>query len=53
MKEYKIGNARVRMYGEPDKERIKAATEKFIKKVLKTEKELGKNIINKSKNRQK
>lgn len=53
MEEYKIGNAKVRMHGEPDKERIKEATEKFLKKVLQKEKELGKTIINRSKNAQK
>lgn len=39
MKEYKIGNAKVRMHGEPNKENIKDATEKFMKKVLRKRKE--------------
>lgn len=33
MTEYKIGNAVVRIHGTADPETIKAATEKFLKKV--------------------
>lgn len=33
MTEFKIGNATVRMHGTPDKEQLKASTEKFMKKV--------------------
>lgn len=33
MTEYKIGNAVVRIHGTADREKIKAATEKFLKKV--------------------
>lgn len=46
MTEYKIGAATVRIHGEADRERIKAATEKFAKRVLiarqKQRKEAGK-----------
>lgn len=33
MVKYKIGPATVRMHGQPDKERIKLVTEKFLKRV--------------------
>lgn len=32
--EYKINTATVRIHSEPDQERIKTATEKFLKQVL-------------------
>ena len=32
----KIGNSVVRIHGTPDKERLKKATEKFMKQVMKT-----------------
>ena len=31
--EYKIGPAIVRMHGQPDREKVKAATEKFLNRV--------------------
>lgn len=31
--EYKIGSAIVRMHGKPDQEKIRAATERFLKQV--------------------
>lgn len=31
--EYRIGNAIVRIHGQADQEKIKAATERFLKKV--------------------
>lgn len=34
MTEYRIGNAIVRVHGEPDRERLEAATEKLLKKVI-------------------
>jgi hypothetical protein len=33
MTEYKIGRATVRIHGNPDQEKIKAATVQFLKKV--------------------
>lgn len=39
MTEYKIGPAIVRIHGEADKEKIKAATERFLKQVEKKKKE--------------
>ena len=39
MTEYRIGNAIVRIHGEPDQENLKAATEKFMKKVHKARKQ--------------
>lgn len=42
MTEYKIGNAIVRIHGEADVEKIKAATERFLKRVEKKKKEKGK-----------
>ena len=39
MTEYKIGRATVRIHGTADKETIKAATEKFMKKVHKIRKQ--------------
>lgn len=33
MTEYRVGNAVVRIHGEADQEKLKAATEKFLKKV--------------------
>lgn len=38
MTEYKIGNAIVRIHGEADKEKIKAATERFLKQIEKKKK---------------
>lgn len=38
MKEYKIGNAIVRVRGEVDKEKIEEATKIFMKKVIKQRK---------------
>lgn len=31
--EYKVGPAIVRMHGQPDREKVKAATEKFLNRV--------------------
>lgn len=42
MQEYKINNATVRIHGEADKEKIKAATERFLKRIEKKKKEKGK-----------
>ena len=42
MTEYKIGNAIVRIHGEADKEKIKSATERFLKQVEKKKKEKAK-----------
>ena len=39
MTEYKIGPAIVRMHGQPDKEKVKAATERFLTKVLASKKQ--------------
>lgn len=39
MTEYKIGNAVVRIHGEADQEKLKTATEKFMKKVHKIRKQ--------------
>lgn len=39
MTEYKINNAVVRIHGEVDNDRLKTATEKFMKKVLKCRRE--------------
>lgn len=39
MTEYKIGRAIVRMHGEPDREKVKAATEKFLNKVVQSKKQ--------------
>lgn len=39
MTEYKIGKAIVRMHGEPDREKVKAATEKFLNKVVQIKKQ--------------
>lgn len=33
MTEYKIGNAIVRMHGTPDREKVEAATLKFLNKI--------------------
>lgn len=33
MTEYKIGNATVRIHGSVDREKLKAATERYLKKV--------------------
>lgn len=38
MKEYKFGNATVRVHGTYDPEQIRAATEKYLKKVLRSKK---------------
>lgn len=37
--EYRVGNAIVRIHGEVDQERLKTATEKFMKKVHKARKQ--------------
>lgn len=34
MEQYKIGNAVVRIHNEPNQEKIRAATESFLKQVL-------------------
>ena len=39
MTEYKIGPAIVRIHGEADREKIKAATERFLKQIEKKKKE--------------
>ena len=39
MTEYRIENAIVRIHGEADKEKIKAATERFLKQIEKKNKE--------------
>lgn len=39
MTEYKIGNAIVRIHGEANTEKIKAATERFLKQIEKKKKE--------------
>lgn len=39
MTEYKIGHAIVRIHGQVDKEKIKSATEMFMKQVQKQKKE--------------
>lgn len=39
MTEYKINNATVRIHGETDKEKIKAATERFLKQIEKKKKQ--------------
>lgn len=36
MEEIKAGKATIRIHGTPDKERLKKATEKFMKQVMKT-----------------
>ena len=36
LSEQQVGNARVRVHGEPDKDKIHNALEKFIKKVEQT-----------------
>lgn len=33
MNEYRVGNAIVRMHGTPDREKIEAATVRFVKKI--------------------
>lgn len=38
MTEYKVGNAIVRIHGSVDQEAIKAATESFLKKVVRKQK---------------
>lgn len=42
MTEYKIGPAIVRIHGEADTEKIKAATERFLKQIEKKKKETQK-----------
>lgn len=37
--EYKIGPAIVRMHGQPDREKVKAATEKYLNKVMQSKKQ--------------
>lgn len=37
--EFRVGNALVRIHGTADRERIQAATERFIKKVRRTRKQ--------------
>ena len=39
MKQYKVGNAIVRIHGSAEPEQLKAASEKFMKKVMKCKKE--------------
>ena len=39
MTEYKIGPAIVRIHGEADREKIKSATERFLKQIEKKKKE--------------
>ena len=39
--EYKIGPAIVRMHGQPDREKVKAATEKFLNKVVASKKKMA------------
>ena len=39
MQEYKIGNALVRIFGDCNKENLRAASERFMKKALKQKKE--------------
>ena len=43
MKEYKIGNATVRIHGSTDHERLKEATHDFLKKAERQRKERLKN----------
>ena len=43
MPEFKIGNAKVRVHGTPNQDRVKAATEKFMKKVERIRKNEAKN----------
>ena len=42
MKQYKVGNAIVRVHGSIEQEQIKEATEKFMKKVIRCKKKKGK-----------
>ena len=42
MTEYKFQNATVRIHGSVNEERLKSATEKFMKKVLKCQREKAK-----------
>ena len=37
--EYKIGPAIVRMHGQPDREKVKASTEKYLNKVMQSKKQ--------------
>lgn len=39
MTEYKFENCRVRIHGTPDRERLEAATQTFLKKVVQNEKQ--------------
>lgn len=41
MKEFRIKNAIVRVHGNPSQDNLKAATEKFMKKVLQNRKKKG------------
>lgn len=43
MTEYKIGRAIVRIHGKPDQEKVKAATERFLKKVEEAKRKAKKN----------
>lgn len=45
MTEYKIGSATVRIHGTPDRDKIREATEKFMKGVMKCEKQKKKSKI--------
>lgn len=40
--EYKIGNATVRIHGSVDREKLKAATERYLKKVVAQKKSIHK-----------
>lgn len=42
MEEYKIGPAVIRMHGKPDRERLKAASERFMKQVMQAKKKAAK-----------
>lgn len=50
MTEYKIGSATVRVHGTPDRDKLKAASERFMKQVLaakkKAAREVDKNVSN-------
>ena len=39
MKEYKLNNATVRIHGTPDPEKLKGATETYLKKVIRSKKD--------------
>lgn len=46
MKEFKTGCATVRIHGNPNREKIEAATTNFLKKVQKRKKEVKNNVCN-------